>query len=149
MSPKASIRSTSRTASPHKNDTNTPQPTGKAITPLTSCSSSPSSVRINQNYDPSKSDNQTPKSPQSSDLGNKLCSTDITDAGTSDLSESQDTSNRDVDLDNSEDADRKPLLEKCDASPILVNNKHGRSNDPDAIKNGVNGESVTLINNRN
>lgn len=152
LSPKASIRSVSRNASPAKNDTTASQSMGKSATPLTSCSNSPSSVRINQSYDPNKSDNQTPKSPQTSDLGNKLCNTDVTEVVVSDLSESQDTSNRDVDLDSSEDADRKPLLEKCDASPILVNNNniHGRSNnDPNAIKNGVNSENVTLIDNCN
>lgn len=116
---------------------------GKSTTPLTSCSSSPSSVRINQNYDPNNLENQTPKSPQNSEVGNKLCST------VSDISESQDTSNRDTDLDNSEDADRKPLLDKCDVSPVLVNNKHGRSNDLNTIENGVNSENVTLINNCN
>lgn len=70
--------------------TSTPQANKKSTTsPLSSCSNSPSSVRINQNYDPNSVKNQAPSERSVSQTA---------------------TTDGDCDLDNSEDADSKPLL---------------------------------------
>lgn len=86
---------------PAPTPTPTPQANLKSTTsPLSSCSNSPSSVRINQNYDP----NNIKKLPTNQDDANDAAHGN-TDA--------------DCDLDNSEDADSKPLLNATDNTQIV------------------------------
>lgn len=84
--------------------TSTPQANKKSTTsPLSSCSNSPSSVRINQNYDP----NSVKK--QNANVVNQTA-----------------TADGDCDLDNSEDADSKPLLNATDNTQIVTKRTNGR-----------------------
>lgn len=77
----------------------TPQNNKKAIaSPLSSCSNSPSSVRINQNYDPSSVRQQ------------RAALNDNEANGTHHGSNAAGAADGECDLDNSEDADSKPLL---------------------------------------
>lgn len=107
----------------------TVQPAVKS--PWSSISNSPSSVRINQNYDPQ--DVKKPLSPT-----HPLIQTKNHSAGDDGMS------NNDLELDNLEDADRKPLLdEKAESNSISVtNNKHGDYNSRDGSGN----EKEALIN---
>lgn len=104
-------------------------------TPMSSISNSPSSVRINQNYDPHEVRKQL--SPMQS-------TAPTTTAGRSDDGAS---STNDLDLDNSEEADRKPLLDDTHSnSPIsIANRKHTEYDNHDG--SGI--EKVALITNRN
>lgn len=91
ISPKSSVRQT--TATDLTDVTLTPQYNKKAaVSPLSSCSNSPSSVRINQNYDP----NNVQQRALNDSEKNGSNATAAADG--------------DCDLDNSEDADSKPLL---------------------------------------
>lgn len=91
-------------------------------------------MRINQNYDPQ--DVKKPLSPTQKVLPTKSQTTG--DDG---------MSNNDLELDNLEDADRKPLLDgTANNSPIPVsNNKHTDYNNHDGSGN----EKQALINHRN
>lgn len=120
---------------------------------LSSCSNSPSSVRINQNYDPNNLEHQSQKSPlqKSSNttnliLGNLNNNTIPSTTGHA----SDDTNHRDIDLDNLEDADSKPLLDQTNTNCTIVSNNK-RANEQ--YRDDVNGtditESETLINNCN
>lgn len=106
----------------------------KSATPLSSCSNSPSSVRINQNYDP----NNLQKAQANENTNERTQHT------------ADDASNGDCDLDNLEDADRKPLLNSVDNSQIVSNTKrtnsrYGKTDEAAArTDDGIN-ESDTLI----
>lgn len=103
ISPKTSIRQTA--ATDLTDVTLTPQTNQKVIaSPLSSCSNSPSSVRINQNYDP-----------------NSVRQRALNDNATNDTrpnaaSAAAVAADGDCDLDNSEDADSKPLLNANNAT---------------------------------
>lgn len=91
--------------------TRTPQPLKKSTTsPLSSCSNSPSSVRINQNYDP----NNLKKQPAPIDETNDL------NHGNHGIADG------DCELDNSEDADSKPLLNATENTQIVTKRTNGR-----------------------
>lgn len=83
--------------------TSIPQTNTKSTTsPLSSCSNSPSSVRINQNYDPNSV---------------KMSITNESN---------QNVADGDCDLDNSEDADSKPLLNATENTQIVTKRSNGR-----------------------
>lgn len=100
ISPKTGVRQTA--ATDLTDVTLTPQTNQKVITsPLSSCSNSPSSVRINQNYDPNNVRQRTLNDNETNDTRpNKATAAAATAAA----------ADGDCDLDNSEDADSKPLL---------------------------------------
>lgn len=111
--------------------TSTPQANAKSATsPLSSCSNSPSSVRINQNYDPNNIKKQTPNEQE-----NQVNHSNI---------------DGDCDLDNSEDADSKPLLNAADSTQIVskrTNNRYEKSDEGLATKVDSDNEIETLITN--
>lgn len=111
------------------NSTSTTKPT--TASSLSSCSNSPSSVRLNQNYDPHQVDSVL--SSKSCDLMKnvKKFTTETNDSvsgnATSDTifstSRNDDTNNternqREADLDTLDDGDNKPLLEKPNSSTV-------------------------------
>lgn len=112
----------------------TPQANQKSATsPLSSCSNSPSSVRINQNYDPN---NVTKQSATDEPTNN-----DVTNSH-ADIGE--------CDLDNSEDADSKPLLNATETTQIVTkrtNNRCEKTDQQSATKADSDNESDTLITN--
>lgn len=96
---------------------------------MSSCSNSPSSVRINQNYDPNNIKKKTPN-----DEANNLNHTSQTDG--------------ECDLDNSEDADSKPLLNASENTQIITkrsNNRCEKADQESATKVDSDNESDTLI----
>lgn len=111
-----------------------PQANSKSTTsPLSSCSNSPSSVRINQNYDPNNIKKLTTNEDDATDTNHS-----ITDA--------------DCDLDNSEDADSKPLLNATDNTQIVAkrtNNRYDQADQASTTKadSDNENESDTLITN--
>lgn len=111
--------------------TSTPQANPKSVTsPLSSCSNSPSSVRINQNYDPNNMKKQAP-----SEQANAV---------------NHSNADGDCDLDNSEDADSKPLLNATDNPQIVskrTNNRYEKSDENSTTKADSDNESETLITN--
>lgn len=109
--------------------TSTSQANKKSTTsPLSSCSNSPSSVRINQNYDPNNVKRQAPN--------------DV----------SHGTTDGDGDLDNAEDADSKPLLNATENTQI-VTKRNGRydatdqQSDPKAESDNENDTLITSSHN--
>lgn len=107
-----------------------------SISPVSSSSNSPSSVKINQNYDPNKLDISLRKSnPNNRDYVNE--NNCIVDESRKTLTE----------LDNPEDTDSKPLLANSHGTSInkCANAKYG-IDDSDADDLGCH-ESETLINN--
>lgn len=99
ISPKTVVRQTA--AIDLTDVTLTPQTNQKVITsPLSSCSNSPSSVRINQNYDPNSVRQRALNDNETNDTRPNATSAAAAAA----------VADGDCDLDNSEDADSKPLL---------------------------------------
>lgn len=106
---------------------------------MSSISNSPSSVRINQNYDPQQVKKQASPTQVNSQTvcdGAKLSCTVPIDDG---------MGSNDLELDNLEDADKKPLLDGgSNNSPVAIPaNKHTEYNSHDGSGN----EKVALINN--
>lgn len=126
-----------------KTDPSTPsqQSVKKSTASISSSSHSPSSVRLNQNYDPNNiqksSTNNDPNEMQINENGNS--SGTVTDDGT----------NADCDLDNAEDADSKPLLNTTDNPQIVANtkrtNRYDKMDEGTAAKAESDNESETLI----
>lgn len=107
--------------------TKTPQAKQKPVTsPLSSCSNSPSSVRINQNYDPNNVKNHT------------------TNEETNHTND-----DGDADLENSEDADSMPLLNANENIHIALKRANNRCEKSDQVstttKADSDNESDTLI----
>lgn len=162
-------------------DTKDTKPVGNIVnrnqSPLSSCSNSPSSVRINQNYKPNNVETQ---SPITSSVSSKIDKTKANDRNDGDESEhlilgnaNNDTvfspsrieydqftdyrQNREADLDNADDADSKPLLESSNTNGTgIVGNSGGAGKRntgkyTDHIANNNldddNNETETLINN--
>lgn len=103
----------------------------KSATPLSSCSNSPSSVRINQNYDP----NNIQKLPTNDNTSEHVINNNA---------------DADGDLDNLEDADSKPLLNSVVNSQIVANtkrtnNRYGKEDETATNREDGNNESETLI----
>lgn len=132
-----------------------------SMSPLSSCSNSPNSVKINQNYDPNKLENQS--IPSSSTQQPLPPSSSLPPATTHNLNHNNsrvyvnenngiaDDSNKiAADLDNLEDADSKPLLANSNCGPSInkrANGKYGIGDlDTDDIGNH---ENETLINSSN
>lgn len=134
-SPKSSVRQT--TATDLTDVTLTPQYNKKSTaSPLSSCSNSPSSVRINQNYDPNNLQQRT--------------NNEINGSGAAAAADG------DCDLDNSEDADSKPLLnansDTTDITQIIAkrstNGRYDASDQQSERKvDSDNDENDTLIKN--
>lgn len=101
---------------------------------MSSCSNSPSSVRINQNYDPNNLQKPLTNDTASNNGGKTVA-----------------VENADCDLDNAEDADSKPLLNTTENSQIVTNtkrtNRYDKSDEDSAIKAESDNESETLITN--
>lgn len=123
---------------------------------MSSISNSPSSVRINQNYDPQDVKKQlsptqtqtTTTTTANSSANNKATENNLNatnlrcDAPGGD----DGVSSNDLELDNLEDADRKPLLNaNSNNSPLSTNNKHTDYSSNDGSGN----EKVALINHQN
>lgn len=99
-----------------------------ATSPLSSCSNSPSSVRINQNYDPNNIKKQKPN-----EEANGL---------------NRSNADSECDLENAEDADSKPLLDATENTQIITkrtNNRCVKADQDLAIKADSDNESDTLI----
>lgn len=111
-----------------------PQANLKSTTsPLSSCSNSPSSVRINQNYDPNNIKKLTTNEDDATDTNHSIADADC-------------------DLDNSEDADSKPLLNATDNTQIVAkrtNNRYDQADQASTTKadSDNENESDTLITN--
>lgn len=145
ISPKAGVRQTAA-ATDLTDVTLTPQTNQKVITsPLSSCSNSPSSVRINQNYDPNNVRQRA------------LNDNETNDTRPNAAAAAAAVADGDCDLDNSEDADSKPLLNATnttDTEPTQIVTKRSTNGRYDASDQKLeqkadsdNDENETLITN--